>query len=277
MPSKHHHKRRRRHKKSAPLTTKQKIARYTLLTFLVGMMLLSLSLGLSSVIAQGPHNLLNEWETNKKVGTENEWNSALKLLKTANSLNPLDAQIYFDMGRLYHWKGKQHNVWEQPFKDNMNTAEQYYKEALEQRPTWGLAWVYLADVMIGSQKASKGGVDALKMGIDIEPFGQWVSGRLLELSLTVWPLLDGNYHCVLFEMMAYRNTFYGRYQIYGKARRDKLLTSIANNTGGIDQLISRSSYIKEETHRMANYSLGDKLHFMFSYNSKWLPGVCNDW
>ena len=157
--------------------------------FLFSCIYLAASWGKTQVSAIQPRQLMMQWADKTQPFSEKKWRAALIKMKLATENNSNNAQHYFDLARLYEWKAYQQPIWNADAINNRAEAIQYYKKALELRPTWSSAWINLA--MSKTLKLEFG--DEVKTALsNAITYGVWetdVFNKVIWLSLANWQSL----------------------------------------------------------------------------------------
>jgi len=143
----------------------------------------------SNYLAHAPRVSLNEWACYGKAGDERSWNEALAGLLLAEKLDPWNADIAYDLGRLYEWKAIEGSAWNASAKASRQDALRYFKNAVELRPTWAVAWVSYAQSRMLNRNIDRETFIALSKGFE---YGRWqidIQQKLLWLSIGIWDKL----------------------------------------------------------------------------------------
>jgi len=143
----------------------------------------------SNLVAHEPRVSLNEWACYGELGDEKSWNEALEGLLLAKKLDPWNADIAYDLGRLYEWKAVGGSAWNASVKSSRQDALQYFKNAADLRPTWAVAWVSYAQSRMLNRNIDQDTFNALSKGFE---YGRWqidIQQKLLWLSIGIWDKL----------------------------------------------------------------------------------------
>jgi len=187
--------------------------------------------------AHSPRLSLEEWSCYGKMVSEEAWDESLYKLTKARKLNPWDAEIDFDLGRLYEWKALSGQAWNKAVKDSRNESIKYFRSAVEKRPTWGLAWVNLAQSKLLNRVVDEELFNALSNTIRYGRWQQKIQEKYLWLSIGIWAKLPPSLQKEIFE------------HIEGILQRDaelkqhaalSMLTSIAVRFNWFNQLEPRT-------------------------------------
>jgi len=136
--------------------------------------------------------IIEKWNCEGKVGSDEEWNTSYSKLNLAKTINPWNADIYMSLGDLYEWKLAGKSNLDDSVKDIRQNAIKYYVEAINHRPTWAQAWSKLAKSKLLNSEVSSESFHAIEMGFK---YGKWqpeISKNLIWLSIGFWGVLPEN-------------------------------------------------------------------------------------
>ena len=148
--------------------------------------------GWAEVLVAEPHNVMDHWRTGQPMPSDEELDRLGKLLEKAQSLNSQNADIAFDRGRFAEWKAQKHPLWTEEAHQYRKEAIEYFREAISLRPSWGLAWVNLANSLVLNQQLYSGGMEALEKAAVLAPLESNVQQRVIWLGLSQWKHADGD-------------------------------------------------------------------------------------
>ncbi len=194
---------------------------------------LVLSGGASALLAQGPRQLLDDWDEQGHIGDEESWRRAVGLLEWARRLNPLDAEIPLALGRFHHWRAVSLGMLDEGRHAALTRAGSYYRQALRLRPQWPLAWMYLGDALVLDRRLRDGGLDALRKVIEKDPYGTHATQRALELLALAWPLLEAEDRCRFGAVVAYRDAWPKAWRSLGDEARQRVVGRLPR--GALDE------------------------------------------
>ena len=143
----------------------------------------------SSFFTLSPRIALEEWSCYGKPVSHEIWKEELNKLLIAKQIDPWNADIDMDLGRMYEWQALSGSAWNNESKNARTQASEYFKQATFHRPTWALAWSSLAQSKLLNREVNDEVFLAISNGLE---FGQWqsdVQQKLLWLSIGMWPKL----------------------------------------------------------------------------------------
>ncbi|MCF6354843.1 MAG: hypothetical protein L3J26_07030 [Candidatus Polarisedimenticolaceae bacterium] len=146
--------------------------------------------GWAEVLVAEPRNVMDRWKTGQVMPADEELDRLGKLLERAQSLNSKNADIAFDQGRFAEWLASQHPLWSKEAQSRREVAIGYFREAISLRPSWGLAWINLANSLVLNQQLYSGGMDALEKAAVLAPLESDVQQRVVWLGLSQWKHAD---------------------------------------------------------------------------------------
>ncbi|HEC15578.1 MAG TPA: hypothetical protein ENI99_03255 [Sedimenticola sp.] len=146
--------------------------------------------GWAEVLVAQPRSIMNSWSEGKPIPSEEEMDRLGRLLAKAQSLNKQNADIAFDRGRFAEWQAMQYPLWTELAHKHREEAIQHFREAIDIRPSWGMAWVHLANSLILNQQLYSGGIDALEKASVLAPLEGAVQQRVIWLGLSQWRHVD---------------------------------------------------------------------------------------
>ncbi len=161
-----------------------------LLLLLLTLASLAARWGWAEVLVAEPRNVMDHWKTGQAMPSDEELKRLGNLLKRAQSLNSQNADIAFDQGRFAEWRAQQHPLWSKEAQSRRKIAIEYFREAISLRPSWGLAWVNLANSLVLNQQLYSGGIEALEKAAVLAPLEGNVQQRAVWLGLSQWRHVD---------------------------------------------------------------------------------------
>jgi len=164
---------------------------------------LTLSFFTSNYYVMSPRLTMDEWSCSGKPGDERAWGKTYQALETARKLDPWNADIYLDMGRLYEWKALSGSAWNTSTKDARKQASHYFKQAAIHRPTWALAWTSYAQSQLINRVVDDEVFYAISNGFE---YGRWqikTQKKLLWLSIGIWDKLPKDVQRQVREQVQY--------------------------------------------------------------------------
>jgi len=159
--------------------------------------------GWVEVLAVGPRMKIELWQQRKLHPTVQELADVQKQLATAQSWNGINADIAFERGLVAEWQALQTPVWTKPAHEYRNQAIGHFKKALELRPSWGMAWVHLANSLVLNKQLYSGAMEALEKASIVAPLESGVQQRIIWLGLSQWRHLDDERRRRMYKIMEY--------------------------------------------------------------------------
>ncbi len=161
-----------------------------LLLLLLTLASLAARWGWAEILVAEPRNVMDHWKTGQAMPSDEELKRLGNLLKRAQSLNSQNADIAFDQGRFAEWRAQQHPLWSKEAQSRRKIAIEYFREAISLRPSWGLAWVNLANSLVLNQQLYSGGIEALEKAAVLAPLEENVQQRVIWLGLSQWRYMN---------------------------------------------------------------------------------------
>jgi len=140
----------------------------------------------STYYVMSPRVVLDEWSCSGKAGDHAMWKSEMDKLNTAQKLDPWNADIYMDIGRMYEWKALSSDAWNSKSQIAREQAIHNFQKAITYRPTWAMAWVSYAQSQLLNRVLNEQVFLAISNGFK---FGRWqeeTQKKLLWLSIGIW-------------------------------------------------------------------------------------------
>ena len=146
--------------------------------------------GWAEVLALAPRQLMEGWAKQAKVDDPAQLDMVSRALTKAAEIKSSDADLQFDLALLAVWQAARYPVWSSAGRAYRGQAIEGYLKAIERRPTWGLAWVALAQQRVRDGRDSQSAVDALEKATVFSPWEREVQRRAVWLGAELWPHLD---------------------------------------------------------------------------------------
>jgi hypothetical protein len=146
----------------------------------------------ASLLTVNPENIITQWEQ-KKIGFDKKLADQLvRPLKQSLSLNPLDANTDFLLARLYEQLAKHSGQKHQTY---IGLAEQHYRKAILNQPTWDYAWAKLATLYSDQTRSYKKNnekltLQALMQAINLGPYERKTQELAIPLLFKYWHQLS---------------------------------------------------------------------------------------
>lgn len=151
-----------------------------------------ISWGIADIQVKQPQQLMSAWANNKKSFSQHAWTKAVKKINTAIKYNQKNALYYFELARLYEWNALQQPVWSEHAKSHRNIAIQYYRLALQHRPSWSSAWINLAMTQTMNMQFNDDVINAISNTIDYGIWERGVFDNVIWLGLANWANLSAD-------------------------------------------------------------------------------------
>jgi len=148
--------------------------------------------GFSEVLTLNPRYLMSSWEKDGKINDEKNWQTALESLELANSINSSNPEIIFDMARLFEWRALQKPIWTEHAHQHRSEAIKKYRQTVENRPTWALAWASLAQNKFLNQEMDQEMWEALRNASTYGPWEAAVQRKLIWLGIATWKYIPSD-------------------------------------------------------------------------------------
>jgi len=146
--------------------------------------------GWAEVLALGPRQSMQGWAKEGRIDDPAQLDRATHALARAARIKSSDADLRFDLAMLAVWKAAQYPVWSGAGSLYRGRAIADYRAAIERRPTWGLAWVALAQALVRDGQDNQAAVDALEKATVFAPWEREVQRRAVWLGAALWSELD---------------------------------------------------------------------------------------
>ena len=159
--------------------------------------------GWAEVLAVGPRMKIELWQQQKLQPTVQELAEVQEQLASAQSWNGMSADIAFERGLVAEWQALQTPVWSASTHDYRNQAIEYFKKALDLRPSWGMAWVHLANSLVLNRQLYSGAMNALEKASILAPLEKGVQQRIIWLGLSQWSHLNEEQRRQLHKIVEY--------------------------------------------------------------------------
>ncbi|HFE38019.1 MAG TPA: hypothetical protein ENK06_06315 [Gammaproteobacteria bacterium] len=232
---------------------------------LAGLLLLVSAYFASNFYIVSPRVALDEWTCSGNPGSEKAWQRALADLRAAQRLDPWNADIYMDIGRLYEWQALSGAAWNSKVKQARTNASYYFKQAAIHRPTWALAWVNYAQSQLLNRVVDDEVFNAISNGYK---FGRWqlaTQQKLLWLSIGVWGKLPADIQQQVRTQIAH---------ILKKDDGIKMLASIALRFQWFDELMPLIRREEDRRYIKSLRSRPDQMREMLRGGKKEQEFVC---
>ena len=158
---------------------------------ILGLALWALAWSIAAILQMGPRTDADRWEEQPLAANTEAWEYDWSKVQTARRIDPLDAEIPWLQGRLALLRVRDTTDTSSDARW-LSRAEALFREALGHRPSWGLAYAYLARAY--SHRLPQGREDfrwALDQAILFGPYEEAVQRQTIPLAFAHWDqLLD---------------------------------------------------------------------------------------
>ena len=151
----------------------------------------------AEIFAIGPRQQIEHWEVHGLTDDPKSFEQAMAQLATASRLNNSNAEFYWLQGRLAALQQHSAN------NNNTASASDLFKQAIERRPSWGLAWAYLAAVYANNPANQSMFITALQKAAELEPYEKLSQTKIIPLALANWDRLPDNLKNTLNTIIAH--------------------------------------------------------------------------
>ena len=129
------------------------------------------------------------WEEEGNVSDPKQWNVAYQRLRLARQLSPLDADYSADLGRLMEWHSWMQSPESEDSLSSRVRAENYYRESIGRRPTWGFVWAHFAENQLLQGRSGREFQFALRKSIELSPWEPGVQRKVAWMGMAAWKFL----------------------------------------------------------------------------------------
>ena len=151
---------------------------------------LALALAFADLAMFRPRAALMAWERTGALGDYRDRRRLLARMGRAVAVNPFDADQRMDLGRFFVWHAERHHAGSGRARFYRELAARRFEEAVRARPTWGFAWMLMAEQWWRLGERPEAVLTAMRRGAALgpnEPGGQL---KHLWLGLGQWRRLD---------------------------------------------------------------------------------------
>jgi len=153
------------------------------------LVVVALSLGVADLAGGSARVWMQEWEEQGNVGDAGQLAAAFDRLQLAHRLDPLNADIYADLGRLMDWQSWRQTPGGVDFEASRARARDYYLRALGARPSWGFVWAHYAENQFLQGETGSEFRVALQKAIDLSPWEPGVQRKVAWMGMATWESL----------------------------------------------------------------------------------------
>jgi len=145
--------------------------------------------GYANQQARAADDTMAHWESSHAVGGESEWASVERHLRRATRIDPFDADFAAALGRAYDWQASTQPPYTRYARRYRGKAIGWYRRAVTLRPSWGFAWVHLAQAKVTNQELDAEAISALDNAIRLGPWEAGTQRKALRLGVLLWDSL----------------------------------------------------------------------------------------
>ena len=138
-------------------------------------------------IAEAPQKNITRWEKEGRIDSQKAFEKALDALQTARKLNPTNADYDLALGRLALLAKKSPALTQQASSLDPSA---FFKLALANRPSSGIAWAYLAKSIAEDSSQSDLFIKAITRAAILEPYEKFNQKILIPLAIRYWRRLS---------------------------------------------------------------------------------------
>lgn len=149
----------------------------------------ALSLVFADLAMSRPRAALAAWEAGAPLGDYQSRRLLLARMGSAVAVNPLDAGQRLDLGRFFAWHAARHPPGTERERFYTRLAAQRFAEAITARPTWGFAWMLLAEQRDRLGRPEPEVLAAMARGAALAPHEPGVQLKHLWLGMGRWARL----------------------------------------------------------------------------------------
>ncbi len=152
----------------------------------------ALALAYADLAMSRPRAAMAAWEQGLPMDDYQLRRRLLARIGSAIAVHPFDAAQRLDLGRFFAWHAARHPQDAARARLLNRLAADRFEEAVAARPTWGYAWLLMAErwSLTGAVPAAR--VDAaVHRGAGLAPLEPAAQLKFLWLGLARWPELDG--------------------------------------------------------------------------------------
>lgn len=149
--------------------------------------------GVANLTSLGPRRIMAVLERGVGDNSLVAWDSAHNNLQKAHNLNPINADYFYDMGRLSEWRAMGLPVWTPEARQYRSKAIEYFRLALTMRPSSSFMWAQLAHSKALNQEVDKETFDAMEKAIVFGPWAESARLKLIWVGIAIWDMLPAQH------------------------------------------------------------------------------------
>lgn len=150
----------------------------------------SAALVYSDLAMSYPRTVVAGWEQGAPMLEYTQQRSLLRRMGHAIAVNPMSGRERMDLGRFFAWHAARQRIGSPRAKFYQRLAADRFAEAVLARPTWGYAWVLLAEQWSAIGQPDERVLHALRRAVQLAPREPGVQLKSLWLGLGNWRGID---------------------------------------------------------------------------------------
>lgn len=187
----------------------------------------ALALAFADLAMAQPRAALAAWQSGAPLPEVARRRALLARMGRAVAVHPFDAAQRLDLGRFFAWHAARHRAGSPRHRLYAALAAARFEEAVRARPTWGHAWLLLAEQWAALGRDEAAVLSAMRRGAALAPLEPGSQLKHLWLALARWPRLgEAHRESVresLSRLLASRRYFADAARIAVHHRREQLL------------------------------------------------------
>lgn len=148
--------------------------------------------GLADVMAQEPRHEIERWSSGKLAADEARLDAILAALNEARMIDPRNTRLLEEMARFHVERVAGRLTLEPGVREARLQSLSLFRQALEQRPTSGQAWVSVALIKLQLGETDREFSHSLQQALRRSPWEPKVQLLAIELGLAGWQTLAGS-------------------------------------------------------------------------------------
>lgn len=145
--------------------------------------------GVANLASLGPRRTMALLELDTGKYNEVAWESVRNDLLKAHSLNSINADYIYDIGRLNEWRAMGLPVWTREARQYRSRAIEYFRLALTMRPSSSFMWAQLAYSKVLNQEVDKETFDSMDKAIVFGPWEEVARLKMIGIGIALWSAL----------------------------------------------------------------------------------------
>jgi len=145
--------------------------------------------GVANLASLGPRRTMALLERDTGEYNRVAWEGVRDNLLKAHSLNPINADYTYDIGRLNEWRAIGLPVWTREARQYRARAIKYFRLALTMRPSNSFMWAQLAYSKVLNQEVGKETFDSMDKAIVFGPWEEVARLKVIGIGMALWSTL----------------------------------------------------------------------------------------